>query len=558
MIRLRILFLSMLTALPGWAQNAGENGAEKQSSGIQIHGTVTEIGLGGLAAAQVTVYEFAGPEREKRVLTTTVTGGDGRFQIDLARFGDYWVEVKKEAYFASIPIEGPGSQVSLASQKPPAAETGTLVTVSAAHPTAQVRFSLMRPGGLTGTVLDEADKPLAHMLVELWMAGAPALSHSTAQTDNNGVFHTRTLMPGAYIVQISPRADIFLTPFKKFSDDEMAVIDEGLEGVYWPNARDEASATPARISPGSEASLGVVRLRKTPSYRAHVSMGGCRAENLPVLSVIDRANPTSPLDFTRFLLPLARKLDSCEDVIVLALKPGSYTFVLTAKGEFAAAPVEIGNKNREVKLTLTPTADISGGFTASDDVKIPDLSNVRVDLKPAESGAANISVSRPDVHGIFGAKGLSNLAYRVVCYGLSDRFYVKEIRVDGQPAPDGIVHFYSGSKLELVLDNHPATLTGSVTDRGEAFSQPLIYLVKWPSQVEVKAHPVTGDNSGQFQIGGLEPGEYRILAVSSTPLPDGEQIGLPMLNRLWSAAESLVLDRGETKTSNLTLSDPLN
>ncbi len=549
----RALVLCACTGVSAWAQNGIETGAGTQSTPIQIHGTVTEIGLGGLAAAQVAVYEFAGPEREKRVLTTNVTGRDGRFKVDLARFGDYWVEVKKDAYFASIPIEGPGS----VSQKPPATETGTLVTVSAAHPSADVRFSLMRPGGLNGTVLDEADKPLAYTLVELWMAGASALSHSTAQTDTNGVFHTRTLMPGEYIVQISPRADVFLTPFKKFSDEEMAVVDEGLEGVYWPNARDEASATPARISPGSEASLGVVHIRKTPSYRAHVSFGGCRPENLPTLSVINRGNPTSPLDLAHFLLPLARKLESCEDVIVLALKPGSYTFSLSAKGEFASAPVDIGNKNGEVKLTLAPTAEISGSFVVNDDVKMPDLSKVAVELQPAESGAAPVSVSPPDAKGVFGAKGVSNLAYRVVCYGLSDQFYVKEVRVDGQAAPDSIVHLYSGSQLELVLDNHPATLTGSVTDRGEAFSQPLIYLVKWPSQVQVKARPVTGDNSGQFQIGGLEPGEYRVLAVPSTPLPDGEQIGLPMLSRLWSTAESVVIERGDTKTTALTLVNPL-
>jgi len=55
----------------------------------------------------------------------------------------------------------------------------------------------------------------------------------------------------------------------------------------------------------------------------------------------------------------------------------------------------------------------------------------------------------------------------------------------------------------------------------------------------------------------LPPGEYRILAVQSAPLPDGQQIGPPMLTRLWSAAEKVTLERGGSQSVSLKLSDPL-
>lgn len=545
----RVLAMCALTWVTAWAQNTA------QAPPIQIRGVVTEIGLGGLAAAQVTAYEFAGPEREKRVVASTVTGQTGAFSFDLAGFGDYWVEVKKDAYVASMTVDGPGAQASQAPQKPRASETGTLVTVSAEHPRAQVRLTLMRPGSLSGAVLDENDKPVESALVELWMAGAPDLSRSVARTGKDGVFQTRGLMPGEYIVRISPRLATLSAPVGRFSEEDLTSTDDEPQILYWPGATDQASATPARVYPGAEASLGTVHMRKTPSYRVRVSVGGCQPGNLPALSVVPRG-AADPIPVS--LLQFGRAFGSCDDLLVRGMKPGSYTFLLLAKGESAAAQVDIGNKNAEVKMTLAPTAVINGGFLPGrDDLPMPDLSKVRVQFTPAENGAGNVSVSAPDAKGAFVAKVESSLGERVACTGLGDQFYVKEIRVDGQTAPDGVVHLYSGSKLEIVLDDRPASLTGSVTDQGESFSQPLIFLIQWPSHAGPIQLPITGDNSGQFHINGLAPGEYRVLAVPSTSLPDGEQIKFAMLGRLWNTAESFTIERGGSKELKLSISNPL-
>jgi hypothetical protein len=124
-MNLRGLILSIALA-------AGKVGAQNDTA-IEIHGLVTEIGLGlGLAGAEVTVYEFAGRDRTKTLYATGPTDPRGEFRFHPKRYGDYWVEVRKPAYVASIPIEGP------ASLKPPAAETGTLITVSSAHPSQEV------------------------------------------------------------------------------------------------------------------------------------------------------------------------------------------------------------------------------------------------------------------------------------------------------------------------------------------------------------------------------------------------------------------------------------
>jgi hypothetical protein len=135
--------------------------------------------------------------------------------------------VRKQAYFATIPMEGVSSSILA---KPPAAETGTLVTVSVAHPSLEVRFALMRPGELTGIVMDENDKPLPGMLVEIAMAGSPTLAQATSRTGPDGAFAMPMLIPREYTIKVSgPKSWITFLP--KFTEDDLKVVDESLETV---------------------------------------------------------------------------------------------------------------------------------------------------------------------------------------------------------------------------------------------------------------------------------------------------------------------------------------
>ncbi len=107
-------------------------------------------------------------------------------------------------------------------------------------------------------------------------------------------------------------------------------------------------------------------MRKTPSYRARVSMRGCKPDDLPHLVV------TSPTDGLRThageavpaLLAFSPQVSPCEDVLVTGLKPGSYTFRLLSARGWAAAPVEVASKNLEVSLAPSVGVDITGRIVA--------------------------------------------------------------------------------------------------------------------------------------------------------------------------------------------------
>ncbi len=339
-----LVLLFALIAAPAWAQ---------KDPTAEIHGVVTEVGLKpGLAGAEVTLFEFAGPDRVRTVFATTRDQHGRRIPLSSRRFtGDYWVEVKKQSYFAAIPIEGLSSL-----PKPLSETTGTLVSVSADITTQEVRELLMRPGELTGSVIDENDKPVAKILVEVTTAGSPLLSKATARTDADGSFTVNQLIPGEYLVKLSPALSGSVTVMPRFSEDDLKAVDQTLETIYWPGAPDERSATPASVIPGASATLGTIRIRKTASYRVRISMPGCQPDDLPSLGV--ETSGRGPV----FVLNADGKIQSfngltvasCQDFLVKGVTPGSYTFQLSSKKAWAAAPVEITTKNLEIALTLGP------------------------------------------------------------------------------------------------------------------------------------------------------------------------------------------------------------
>ena len=72
-------------------------------------------------------------------------------------------------------------------------------------------------------------------------------------------------------------------------------------------------------------------------------------------------------------------------------------------------------------------------------------------------------------------------------------------------------------------------------------------------------HPVintTGDNEGRFQMTGLAPGDYRVLAVLAVPPADGLDLSKDVVPRLWYRADKLTLTRGSSQNLSLKLADP--
>ncbi len=121
--------------------------------------------------------------------------------------------------------------------------------------------------------------------------------------------------------------------------------------------------------------------------------------------------------------------------------------------------------------------------------------------------------------------------------------YVKEMRYNHEPVTDGAITLADGAELEIVLEDRPASISGTVKGAANVAVQ----LRSWPlvraamvEGAEPYSYMVPVNPDRTFQIPGLAPGEYRIRAVD-----------LPFFGVASDEGEKIVLAEGEQKTVEL-------
>ena len=532
----------------------------QDSGGLEIRGVVAEVGLSaGVGAARITVYQFS-ISSERSVFATGTTDSQGHFEFHPSHPGNYYVEATKAGYFSSH-----GEAGVFATALP--ASTGSLVTLSSDHPREFVRLALMRLSELTGRALDENDQPLRGLSVDVLDGeiSAPQAVLATAQTDKDGSFVIKSLHPGRYIVRVS--ASVF-NPSRlmtKFSDADVDTVAQGVETLYWPGVRDVAAAGSISLIPGTPMDLGNLRMRKGPLYRARVSIRGCEPGEGVRFALIAAGIGGSPLrpDGTLGIsIPrtFPATLSTCDDFLIRDLLPGTYEFSFQSSRGWAVVPVEIVNKNLLLTISLVPDAEISGAVVAAHDgISLSALGPFQVSLWTDGSPvfASPPRMVSPASGGNFSFKGLKWPRLIVTVSGLMSGYYVKEIRFNGGVAPQGMVTVGASSRVEIVIDDQPASLTGTVTEGEERVAQPKIYVSPWPAAVTMATAPGrTGDGEGRFRIADLPPGEYRVLALPGGPIPDGAA-DWNISPKLWERAERVRLERGQVTEISLKLTDPI-
>ncbi len=164
-----------------------------------------------------------------------------------------------------------------------------------------------------------------------------------------------------------------------------------------------------------------------------------------------------------------------------------------------------------------------------------------------------------DSAGRFVFKSLGGARHRISINGLTAKYYVKEIRYDGLPAADGFITPAPGAVLEIIIDDKPAILTGTVSGLDKPGSRVLVMAVRWPlardqdGTFPFMSADAAGERQGKFQISGLAPGEYRVLA-----LPPGgtSQTHMESFIRLEARAQAVTLDRGGSQDITIKLAEP--
>jgi len=313
-------------------------------------------------------------------------------------------------------------------------------------------------------------------------------------------------------------------------------------------------------------SVGTITVRKALYYRAHVSVlpGDCQPGEKWSFAAIRPAGPETPYIPT-LDVPCAKEF------LVRNLSPGSYLFALTSgrnteTNKWAHATVEITRENTDVALTMSPGMDIDGRVTTADGTPLPPAVKMRIEVMPDIRGFTDFVLfgtrpTAPDARGRFLMKGLQGDRHRVTVEGPGGNYYVKEIRHNGLVAIDGLITLAPGApaQLEIVIDDKSASITGVVTDGGKATGEAVIAAVKWPVPAGenllslLRSARGGADDQGRFRIDGLQPGEYRILALPRDAVNRlSPESFIPLLNR----AEKVTLERGGSQSISLKIVQP--
>jgi len=517
-----------LALMPGFAFAQNDNKPE-------IRGTVTEPSLNiGVAGAEITLFEFL-LDADKTVvrtqIATTSTGTHGEFRFPLEHFGEYFVEVTKEGY--SVPSVGAGDPVARAD-------------VNRDHPTQDLNFLLSQPGAITGRVVDEDGNPVAGLRVGILMNASliPSDLGPDGVTGQDGSFTMSKLPAGQYSIRISPKTLDNVTA--QFSDDDLKIVDEDL---------DSAPSAPVPVSPGATSNVGTITVRKAPYYRAHVSVAGADCSPKESWTFSQRYRTNSAVG-RQISVPCGNGF------LVRNLSPGSYWFTLrTGKpdetGKWALAEVEIARENVEVSMSISQTVEIHGRFVAAEGATLSKFQRVGIMMR-GRLGTLFVdsSVGAVNAEGMFTVKNVSGVPHDLSVQGLGGRYYVKEIRYNGVLMADGMVTPVPGApaqNLEIVLDDKPATITGTVRDGDKPVSKPFVIVVKWPfaeGDPLLNSERPAGDDQGRFQISGLAPGEYRVIALTKNI------VNTQISDQLLSRAEKVTLERGSLKDISLKVIDP--
>jgi protocatechuate 3,4-dioxygenase beta subunit len=538
-----------------FAVAAGMGFAQSRDA-LEIRGLVLEPGFNlGVASAEVTLYEFVRePDNSRIVFATALTDLRGAFQFHPVRPGDYYVEVRKQGYFSAYSFNGPTTPLQ--------ESTGALLSLSRDRPSQELRLSLMRPGELTGRVIDEDGKAPTGVRVDVLTPGVSLLFSSVVTvTGKDGFFTATKLRPGEYLVRISSRSDGSATVVQRFSEDDLKVVDRDLATSYWPGGFDERSAYPVLVSPGASVSVGTITAIRAPHYRVRVSVpSDCAPDDKAQFFIFDASGGSLRFRTTASdSFPVSSFSPSaCQDFLVRDLQPGWYQFALKSTRGWALAPVEITTSNLDIALSVAQDVDVYGRVRAAEGAILPPLDTLKIGLKPVldVGGLSRGPAPSPVSDARFLFKNVAWPRHQVIVNGMTNQYYVQEIRADGRVAADGVVTPIQGSQLEIVIDDKPAVLTGSVTEDDKPVHQPIVYLTKWPISSLNPIVKTTGDNEGRFQITGLAPGEYRVLALLSAPIADGLDLTKDIVPRLWSRADKLTLARGRSQSLTLKLADP--
>jgi hypothetical protein len=552
---LRTLFLATILAAAAPCSPLQDDPSKQTQP--EIRGSVTELGT-HTPVPDVEVEIFRWPDEGMRLhggkhegTVTVRTDSSGVFQMRADQLGDYSLEIKKDGWSAAGSFD-------------PSLGTSAEVSLTKDHPRREVKFQMARPAEVAGRVVDfETGKPIAnlHVWAVLTMySGRQRIalpSWHDATTSDDGQFVVQGLTPGDYVVRIRRTGMKESGLQLQFTRKDLETVEHGYQESYWPGGGDMAVAAPIQVGSGAHAYVGEMVAKKTPIYRIHGSIlaGEC-APGEKIGLGLGIADHESKLYQSLGELPCGK------DFLLVGKEPGTYwlnaSIMSPGQNLAASVPVTIADKNVEAAIVLGPGVGIDVRYMVPEGSRQPDFKPIRLVLTPVGASRSPDPPPPPDGEGRLHLANVPLCDYQVMVFGVPKSFYVKELRYNGSALPGKLLPLNPEAmahNLEILLDDKPASISGFVGDSEHRVAKAAVVMFKCPLSDAAYWEKIGAatDDDGHFQIGGLAPGTYRVIAVERKALEDLANFAI--LDRVLKDAKEIALDVNGFQDLTLDLAD---
>lgn len=523
---------------------------EAQAPG-NIQGTVLSGGTGQtLRRAQVVLK----PVDSKGTALYQTTDESGAFSFPNVAPGRYIITVQRDGYL-------PLSSGHIGDYKMP-----PIFSVSSGQTISSFVFRMTPSGVVSGKVKFDDAEPAVNVAIQLYRSYYERGRHgyiaaAGARTDDRGEYRVHGLEPGSYYV-----AALYQAPPRPPGAEEQTrkdalgnpLPDLNYAVTFFPQVQRMSDAVLVNVAPGDEVG-GIdifLTLVHTVHVRGHVLSavkGGVIASPSVTLRINDPDNTAS------VSAPMSVAIDKDQNFDIQGVTAGPYLLMGSGTEDGMAlsgrVAINVGDSDvASADLAIGPASVWTGKIRMDDDTT-PLPTGLTVSLQPRRSTAAP-SQAQVAENGEFSVPFVPDEIYDLYVLNGPDNSYLKSVRLANAER--------LGQGLEASPGDPPPTLDvrlgaqgGQVIGRAVTVdpkvvaSGATIALIPDPAYGRIQTYQTTeADEYGNFQLHGLAPGNYVLVAWLDSPPcnvynPDD-------LAACRAQGSSLTIDEGEQKTIQLT------
>lgn len=520
----RLLGTCLLAAFPICAQNSADqpttqavasaSSSDQADQTASIAGTVVAADTGQpLSDARVMLV----PLDPGRALPTrrpdAISDNAGHFAIANIRPGQFMISVERNGYMTR--------QWGRENTR----QAPAVLVLTAGQSVPDLLLPMLRPAVIEGRVTDKNGEPMAGAVVEalgrnVYRGKTTFTAYGEAGTDDHGEYRIFNIMPGKYWLAASHN--------EEFGRSGGEITSEPYPAVYYPKSSRIDGATPIHLSGGEE--VRGVDFTLIPDPVGGYEISG-KVTNAISNSPAPAAVALAPADGPAGVEGRGTGANPHDGTFQFShVQPGKY--VLTATGadqNTASQQIIVANADlHDVSLVLAPGIDITGHVTldgAPSSIPFMDIDLRSLDLRDPSAGSISGQVQ---ADGTFAMHHVADGLYNLSVFSVCDQCYLKSatsaqginllasgVRVASGVAPTGIEIVYSANTAEVngtVVDS-----SGKPAEGAWVIVLPSVYE---PYHIDL-GRTGSSDQYGHFDIRGLGPGSYSVIAIQSTDDEDG-------------------------------------